>query len=453
MSDNSGDDRAPVPPDALSSAADQASREEDARKQKSGVSRLDRRRLLTAGAALGALSGELLAPARSKAQEAAQPLAIPEWMREQGQPILKQPYGLPSEFEKNVVRRARERRATDTASTSFAPLQDGFGIITPNGLCFERHHAGVPNIDPDRHRLVIHGLVERPLVFTMDELMRFPSVSRIAFLECSGNTQNWKNASPDFSVQQTHGLLMCCEWTGVLLSTLLDEVGVKPEATWVLAEGADAAALSRSVPIAKALDDAMVVYGQNGERLRPEQGYPLRLLLPGFEGNMNVKWLRRLKLGDQPWQTHEETSKYTDLMPDGRARQFTFVMETKSVITRPSGGQRLTGGAGFYEVSGLAWSGHGRILKVDVSTDGGATWNEAQLQEPVLSKAVVRFRAPWRWDGGATMLQSRAVDETGYVQPRHAELVDVRGFNSYYHYNAIQTWRVSPDGAVSFHVA
>ena len=244
---------------------------------------------------------------------------------------------MPSPFEKDVVRRQRETRVTDTAATSFSPLQNSFGTMTPNGLCFERHHAGVPNIDPDRHRLVIHGLVERPLVFSMDDLMRFPSVSRIAFLECSGNTLNWKNVNPDFGVQQTHGLLMCCEWTGVLLSTLLDEVGIGPDAKWVLAEGADAAAMTRSIPIAKALDDAIIVYGQNGERLRPEQGYPLRLLLPGYEGNMNVKWLRRLKLGDEPFETREETSKYTDLMPGGKARQFTFVMEAKSVITRPFG--------------------------------------------------------------------------------------------------------------------
>jgi sulfane dehydrogenase subunit SoxC len=417
------------------------------------VPRVDRRRALKVGAALSAFVGGLFVPRRGLADDGGAPLAVPEWMQAQGAPILKSPYGVPSAFEKHVMRRARERRATDTAATSFAPLQDSFGIITPNGLCFERHHAGVPDIDPDKHRLVIHGLVERPLIFTMDELLRLPSASRIAFLECSGNTQNWSNFKDDFGVQQTHGLVMCCEWTGVMLSTLLDEVGVKPAAKWVLAEGADAAAMTRSVPIDKALDDAMIVYGQSGERLRPEQGYPLRLLLPGFEGNMNVKWLRRLKIGDQPWETHEETSKYTDLMPDGIARQFTFVMEAKSVITRPSGGQRLTGGAGFYEICGLAWSGHGRIRKVDVSTDGGAHWVAAQLQEPVLPKALVRFRAPWRWDGGPALLQSRAVDETGYVQPRHAELIDARGIHSYYHYNAIQTWRIDPDGKVSFHVA
>lgn len=414
---------------------------------------LGRRALLKSGAALAALAGGALVPSKGSAQGASNlPPNVPEWMKEQGEPILSPPYGQPSEYEKHVVRRYREVRATNTAATTFAPLQDLYGIITPNGLCFERHHGGVPKINPSEHRLVIHGMVERPLVFTMDDLMRFPSVSRIHFLECSGNTQSWKTVRPEFTVQQTHGLVMGCEWTGVLLSTLLEEVGIKPDAKWVLAEGADAAAMTRSVPMAKALDDAMIVYAQNGEKLRPEQGYPVRLLLPGFEGNMSVKWLRRIKVGDQPWHSREETSKYTDLMPDGKARQFTFVMETKSVITRPSGGQQLTGGPGFYEITGLAWSGHGRIAKVEVSTDGGTTWREAQLQAPVLPRALTRFRAPWQWDGGPAMLQSRATDETGYLQPRHSELVDVRGVNSFYHYNAIATWRVDPKGTVAAHV-
>ena len=413
---------------------------------------VDRRSILTAGAAFtGALAGGLAAGRAADGSNL--PPDVPEWMKEQGSPILSPPYGVPSEFEKNVVRRQREPRPTNTAATSWAPLQDLHGIITPNGLCFERHHGGVPKIDPDAHRLIIHGLVERPLIFTMDELMRFPSVSRIHFLECSGNTQNWKGGHAKWTVQETHGLLMCCEWTGVALSTLLDEVGVRPEAKWILAEGADAAAMTRSVPIEKAFEDALVVYAQNGERLRPEQGYPLRLLLPGFEGNMNIKWLRRLKLGDQPFQTREETSKYTDLMPDGTARQFTFLMEAKSVITRPSGGHRIEGGPGFVEITGLAWSGHGRIRRVDVSVDGGRSWQEARLQEPVLPKALTRFRLPWRWDGGPAVLQSRAMDETGYVQPTHDQIVGARGVNSFYHYNAVQSWRVGADGGVTNHVA
>ena len=243
---------------------------------------------------------------------------------------------------------------------------------------------------------------------------------------------------------------MCCEWTGVPLPTLLEEVGVRPGARWILAEGADAAAMARSIPIDKAFADAMIVYGQNGERLRPEQGYPVRLLLPGFEGNMNIKWLRRLKVGDQPFETRDETAKYTDLMPDGIARQFTFVMEAKSVITYPSGGQRLKAGPGFYEISGLAWSGRGRIDRVDVSVDGGSTWQQADLQAPVLSKALTRFRLPWRWQGGAAMLASRAMDETGYVQPTHDQIVGARGTHSVYHYNAVQSWRVNASGEVSY---
>ncbi|HXW28907.1 MAG TPA: sulfite dehydrogenase, partial [Xanthobacteraceae bacterium] len=272
-------------------------------------------------------------------------------------------------------------------------------------------------------------------------------VSRLHFLECSGNSF-WTGMSAKWTVQETHGLLSCCEWTGVLLSTVLGEAGVKPDARWVLAEGADAAAMARSVPIEKALDDALLVYAQNGERLRPEQGYPLRLLLPGYEGNMNVKWLRRLKLGDQPFETREETSKYTDPMPDGTARQFTFVMEAKSVITFPSGGLRLHD-RGFYEISGLAWSGRGRITRVDVSTDGGVSWEPARLQEPILTRCLTRFRLPWRWDGSPARLQSRAIDETGYVQPNRVDLVAVRGLNSYYHCNAIHEWQIAADGAIT----
>jgi sulfane dehydrogenase subunit SoxC len=313
---------------------------------------------------------------------------------------------------------------------------------------YERHHGGVPAIDPDQHRLIVHGLVERPLIFTMDDLVRFPSESHIYFLECSGNTA-WTGGTAKWTVQDSHGLLSCSEWTGVRLSTVLAEAGIKAGAQWVLAEGADAAALSRSVPIAKALDDALLVYAQNGERLRPEQGYRLRLLLPGYEGNINIKWLRRLKLGDGPFETREETSKYTDLMPDGTARQFTFVMEAKSVITFPSGGQQLRD-KGFYQISGLAWSGHGRIKRVEVSTDGGASRREARLHEPVLPKCLTRFRLPWTWDGGPAQLRSRAVDETGYVQPNRTRLVDVRGLNSFYHYNGIQAWQVAQDGGVTY---
>jgi sulfane dehydrogenase subunit SoxC len=407
-----------------------------------------RRALLGAGAA--AAGGAALAA--TKVVGAAPPGAdlppdVPAWMRVQGAPILSPPYGLPSAFEKDVVRRPRAKSLFPTSASSATPIQDLHGIITPNGLHFERHHAGVPAIDPDRHRLMVHGLVERPLIFTLDDLMRFPSVSRVHFLECSGNG-SWANQPPTATAQDIHGLISCCEWTGVPLSTVLAEAGLDAGAAWLLAEGADAAAMSRSIPIAKALDDAILAYAQNGERLRPEQGYPLRLFLPGFEGNMSVKWLRRLKVGDQPFETREETSKYTDLMPNGIARQFTFVMEAKSVITFPSGGQRL-GQPGFYEISGLAWSGHGKITRVEVSVDGGGGWRDTALQTPVLSKCLTRFRMPWTWDGGPARLLSRATDETGYVQPSRKALVGVRGLNSGYHDNAMQEWRVAVGGAVT----
>lgn len=330
---------------------------------------------------------------------------------------------------------------------SLTPLQDMHGIITPSALHFERHHNGVPAIDPARHRLVVHGLVKRPLIFTVKELERLPSTSRIAFLECSGNTwDGWREAQ-DVTVQDIYGLTSTSEWTGVRLSTLLEAVGVRGEAKWMLAEGSDAAGLDRSVPLTEdVLNEAMICYGQNGEALRPEQGYPLRLFLPGFEGNINVKWLRRLKLGSDPFMTRWETAKYTDLLSDGKAYQFTLVMEAKSVITSPSGQQQIQ--PGFHKVSGLAWSGRGRVKSVDVSVDGGRTWRAAQLQEPVLSKCHTRFQFPWRWNGNEAILQSRCIDETGYTQPTREDLVKVRGTNSLYHYNAIQSWKVERDGRI-----
>ncbi|MFN4142109.1 sulfite dehydrogenase [Aestuariivirga sp.] len=407
-----------------------------------------RRRLLrTLAGAAGV--GAVARPVSALAQESGSsvPPNVPKWMREQGKPILSPAYGLPSAFERDVVRRPTDLTPTDTSSWSFTPLQDLHGVITPNGLVFERHHGGVPAIDPDEHRLIVHGLVERSLIFTMDQLLRFPSVSRTFFLECSGNSLTEYN-NPQPSVQTSHGLLSCCEWTGVLLSTILQEAGVRPDAAWILAEGADAAGMTRSVPIGKALDDALVVYSQNGERLRPEQGYPLRLLLPGYEGNMSIKWLRRIEVGDEPWHTREETSKYTDLMPDGEARRFTYVMEAKSVITNPAP-PRSIGSPGFHEISGLAWSGNGRIAHVDVTVDGGRSWARAQLQEPVLPKCLTRFRLPWDWTGAPARLASRATDETGYVQPTRQQLIAARGRNYVYHYNAIQTWDIDQNGAIS----
>ena len=414
---------------------------------------VSRRRALNFGAALavGVVAAPLSVAADSNERGGDTPLPTPHWQKEPGAEVLTPPYGLPSKYEGDVIRRERTGGApypTRQAAVSLTPLQDLHGIITPNGLHYERHHAGVPAIDPTEHRLLIHGLVDTPMVFTPAEIMRFPSESRIHFLECSGNTQNWGKPDESFTVQDTHGLLSCCEWTGVPLRTVLAEIGVRAEARWMLAEGADAAAMTRSIPIEKVFDDAMIAYSQNGERLRPEQGYPLRLLLPGYEGNTSVKWLRRLKFGTEPWQTREETSKYSWVMPDGTVRQFNFLMEAKSVITYPSGGHKLDG-PGFYEISGLAWSGAGKVAKVEFSVDAGATWSLAALQEPVLSKCLTRFRAPWRWNGAAAVLTSRVTDETGYVQPSRDELLKVRDERSYYHYNAVQRWGVAEGGTVS----
>jgi sulfane dehydrogenase subunit SoxC len=409
--------------------------------------RPNRRSLL--GGLAAATGGWLASGSRATAE--GPPLQVPAWTRQQGSGVASPGYGIPSRFENGVVRRPRTPPPIPTAASSGTPLQHLHGIITPAGLHYERHHAGVPAIDPDQHRLVVHGLVDRPLIFSMDDLLRFPSVSRIHFLECSGNTASWGGGNPKWTVQDTHGLISCSEWTGVPLATVLAEARLKPEAKWVLAEGADASAMTRSVPIEIALDDAILAYAQNGERLRPEQGYPLRLFLPGIEGNMSVKWLRRLKVGDQPFQSREETSKYTDLMPDGSARQFTFVMEAKSVITQPSSGHQLRE-RGFYEIRGLAWSGRGSISKVEVSADGGKSWRLAELQQPVLPKCLTRFRLPWEWSGGPALLQSRATDNTGYLQPSKEQLVGARGVNSFYHFNAIYGWQVDPNGAVA-HVA
>jgi sulfane dehydrogenase subunit SoxC len=355
-------------------------------------------------------------------------------------------YGERSPFEK-PVRWTRSGVKNYESGASFTPLQDSYGIITPSSLHYERHHAGVPKIDPRQHRLLVHGLVERPLVFTMDELRRLPSVSRIHFLECSGNSgSEWSpKGAPDAA--RSHGLASCSEWTGVKLSLLLEEAGIRKDASWLIAEGADACKMYRSLPVKKALADTIVAYGQNGEALRPEQGYPLRLLVPGWEGNISVKWLHRIEAVDEAYMARDETSHYTDLMPDGKARMFTFDMEAKSVITSPSGGQKVAG-PGFVEITGLAWSGRGSIEKVEVSTDGGKTWTPARLDEPRLPVAFTRFRLPWNWDGKETSIQSRAIDETGYVQPSREELVAVRGMNSQYHNNVIKVRRIMPDGSV-----
>jgi sulfane dehydrogenase subunit SoxC len=357
-------------------------------------------------------------------------------------------YGARSRFEQAKRYFQTDTRVPLEEAASRTPLHDTYGIITPSSLHFERHHSGVPEIDPAAHTLTIHGLVQRPLVFGVDEIKRLPSVSRIHFVECSGNSNSEWRSSGATNLQRAHGLTSCSEWTGVPLSLLLKECGVKPEGAWILAEGADPGRHDRSIPIAKAMDDVLVAYGQNGEPIRPEQGYPMRLLVPGWEGNVNVKWLRRIKVLDRPAMTREETSKYTDLMPDGTARQFTFYMEAKSLITRPSAGDTLRA-PGFYEVTGLAWSGRGSIARVEVTTDGGQTWTPAQLQSPVLPKAHTRVRYAWTWDGRDALLASRATDDSGYTQPPVPVLVEVRGVNSNYHNNGIQVWRVAADGTVT----
>ncbi|OWJ58120.1 sulfite dehydrogenase [Paraburkholderia caledonica] len=407
-----------------------------------------RRRLLGRLAA-----GGLVASQAAAAGELLRPLDVAPFSRTPGAPVLDHPYGVPSPREADVVRRSARAWPLPGAASSMTPLADLFGTITPNGLVYERHHGGVPDINPDQHRLAIHGLVRTPKLFTMDDLLRLPAESRIHFLECSGNTGSEWNGPSGLPVQLTHGLLSCCEWTGVRLSTLLEEVGgvstqgKTKDGPWLLAEGADAAAMTRSLPLHRILDRALVVYAQNGERLRPENGYPLRLIVPGFEGNTNVKWLRRLKVVDAPLQTREETSKYTNLLADGSARQFVFEMDAKSVITRPSPGHRLTT-HGYYPISGIAWSGRGTIRKVEVSTDGGASWRLARLESAARDRALTRFEADWRWDGAPSAIVSRATDSTGYVQPTRAELVAARGLNSQYHYNAIQQWRVDASGEV-----
>jgi sulfane dehydrogenase subunit SoxC len=360
-------------------------------------------------------------------------------------------YGERSPFE-TAARAFNAATPTPGTGSSRTPLQALHGIITPSALHFERHHSGVPVIDPARHELLIHGLVQRPLVFDRQALLRLPSTSRINFIECAGNSGREHEGRPGEDVQKSHGLASCSEWTGVRLWVLLRETGLRPGARWIVAEGADAARHARSLPLGKALDDVLVAYGQNGEALRPEQGYPLRLIVPGWEGNVNIKWLHRLHVLDAPAMLRDEAVSYTDLMPGGKARRFTFVMEAKSVITRPSGAQRLTA-IGFHEISGLAWSGRGRVRKVEVSVDGGSTWHAAALDRPILPRAFTRFRLPWRWRGGEVVLQSRCTDETGYVQPTRAELVAVRGAipgpDGFNHFNGIKAWKVHRDGAVT----
>jgi sulfane dehydrogenase subunit SoxC len=402
-------------------------------------------------AAAGAVAAAA-APGAARAQGAGDPaiLALPPHSTSLGLPVAARPYGLPSRYEANLQRRQSPGLTrVDAASVSFAPLQGFFGVITPSGLHFERHHQGWHDIDPSRHRLMVNGLVREAKVYTMDDLMRLPGVSRVHFIECGANTaMEWGNVAVP-TVQYTHGMLSCCEFTGVLLSTLLDDCGFDgARGRFVLAEGADGSGLTRTIAMDRALDDVIVAWGMNGEMLRPENGYPLRLVVPGVQGVSWVKWLRRLEVGDQPYGTKDESLHYVDLMPDGLHRQYTSIQECKSVITTPSGGQVLLD-RGYYGVTGLAWSGRGRVARVDVSVDGGRSWRPARLESPLLPKCLTRFSVDWVWDGGEAILQSRAADDSGYVQPTLAQLRQVRGTRSIYHNNAIQSWKVAASGEVS----
>jgi len=411
----------------------------------------DRRRfMLQSVAAAGALAA-LPRPASAQAPLGATVHDVPpDASKTPGYPLADESYGTRSQFETEV--RRRFKTATPLSSWTMTPLEAGVGIVTPSGLHFERSHGGTAVIDPAKHSLYVHGMVDEPRKYSMKDLRRFPSISRMMFVECSGNGLTEWSKPTMRTVQFTHGLTSTSEWTGVPLSTILNESGLAHGAKWLLAEGGDAAAMTRSIPIDKAMKDCFLAYGQNGEAIRPEQGYPLRLMVPGCEGNINIKWLRRLEVSDAPFMTREETSKYTDLLPDGKAVQFSLVMEAKSVITSPSGEMTLDG-PGFYEITGLAWSGRGAVRRVDVSTDGGRTWRRAALQSPVLPICHTRFRFAWKWDGDETVLQSRCVDETGYVQPTLGQLIAVRGLNgplgSIYHLNAIQSWHVARDGKVT----
>jgi len=402
------------------------------------------RRAFLAAAASGAAIGRI---GEASAAEAPAALSAP-WMVAPGASF--RPYGIPSKHEEGVQRGIGKPYGDLASGTgaSMTPLHRLQGTITPNGLHFERHHNGVPDIDPKQHRLLVHGMVARPLVFTVDDLLRYPMVSRLCFIECGGNSlQMTAKEPPQILSSMIHGRVACAEWTGIKLSVLLDEAGIDPRGKWILAEGADAAAMSRSIPLDKVMEEAILALYQNGERVRPEQGYPMRLVVPGWIGNLNVKWVRRIKVTETPTYTKDETSRYTELMPDGRARQFQYVQEVKSLITQPSRGLTLPG-AGRYEVSGLAWSGEGRIARVEVSADGGRSWADAALQEPVLAKCFTRFRIPWEWDGAPATVQSRATDEKGNVQPTRDAWLAQYAPGQPYHYNAIQIWRIQPGGEV-----
>lgn len=436
---------------------------DDQDKQAKSGANLSRRRVLTSSAGVVTGTAASLVAGLGAEGAAAGPLQRP-WATELGDPVGTNPYGHPSSFEKTVIRRPTPSEYApkgyvppmNESSWTGTPLQDLRGIITPNGLFYERSHGGYADMDPAKHKVVIHGLVDRNLELSMEDLRRFPTVTTFRFLECSGNsdliwgkaTYGGQETSPFLTAQDIHGLLSCAEWTGVRLSDLLREAGADTvRAKWLIVEGADSGALARSLPMARALDDCILAFAQNGEMLRPEQGYPVRRLVPGCEGNLNIKWVQRIEVTDQPLFATFETAQYTDLQKSGKAWISSLVMEAKSIITYPSGGQSLPE-KGFYQIRGIAWSGRGKISHVDVSLDGGRNWTQAQLTEPVMSKCLTEFTMPWRWDGRETLLMSRATDETGYTQPFVQQIVEARGKFSSYHNNGIQTWRVESNGEV-----
>lgn len=396
-----------------------------------------------------AASGAALVGGTNAAKAAGDPAILEKqpWAQFLGAGVDEAPYGVPSKFEAHVRRQNVPWLTADPVSSiNFTPLHELDGIITPNGLCFERHHAGVAEVDPSAYRLMINGLVDRPLVFTMQDLMRFPRENHVYFLECAANTgMEWAGAQLN-GCQFTHGMIHNVMYTGIPLRLILQEAGVKTAGKWLLPEGADASGMTRSIPMEKAMDDCLVAFKMNGEALRPEQGYPVRLVVPGWEGNMWVKWLRRIEVGDQPWHHREETSKYTDLLVNGQARRFTWEMDAKSVITSPSPQMPITHGPGPVVMTGVAWSGRGTIPRVDVTIDGGMNWHEARISGPSLNKSMHRFYYEFDWDGKPLLLQSRAHDSTGYVQPTKEQLRSVRGENSIYHNNGIQTWAVDAEG-------
>lgn len=414
---------------------------------------LDRRSFLLSGIALSTSYslGALATPATDIHPTPKKLISesLPNWMKTSGYADTE--YGLPSEHERQVKRHLQKTTAeTSIFSIWHTPIEYQRGIITPSGLHFSVHHNGIPAIDPQKHVLMIHGLVDRPLKFDLESLMRYPMISNIHFLECAGNTAaNAISLTPlDQSAQELSGQISGSEWAGIPLKYLLKEAGVKPEAKWAIAEGADGGSHSRSIPLSKLLDDAIIALYQNGERIRPSQGYPMRLFVPGWEGNANVKWLHRLEVTDQPAYTKDESGLYSDILDNGQIRHFSFHMDVKSMITRPSGKQFLPEKKGFYEVSGLAWSGYGKVKQVEVSADGGKTWANAHLEGPVLTKSLTRFTIPWQWNGAATTLLSRATDEYGRIQPTRDQWREQYASHSFNHYNAIQAWHISRDGVV-----